>query len=1158
MIWTRHNQITSVAIDDDTIVISKSDPLDWLYRTYVLARNEITWTLQHTLTLDADLSVGNGSYAAIDGDTIVVGQTDHLYVYVRNGVTWSRQADFPTDVPDLVYYRVFKPVAIDGDTIVAGELYVDPYGNHEIYTLGYIPEYHGLVRVFGRSGITWTQKGRLTCADEGALQCGIDVDIDGNTIVVGTQNALEDSGAFIFEGGYQSLHIRKEGTGSGEVASHDWSIDCGLTCTQQLHQYPMDTVITLTATPDFDNFFDGWSGACSGSAPTCTLILNTFKHVAATFHTNRNLALTMPGPGPGSVSSDPPGIDCPDGACTYNFLHGMVVTLTAATPITGSFEGWSGACNHANQQCILAMDAAQQLSATFKYSVALSLDTHVPASSVVGQGVSISYTVTAIDGGIPGGQSLVYLSGAICSGGVPAGGCVLSPTLAASTVVSVAYSGDSLYGRRVLQAPHAVNPAATSLTLDAPAVGVVGEPLVVAYTVTVDAPGNGLPLGTVTMTLGNEQCIGQAPSGNCLLLPVAAGSQPLMASYSGNNNFLGSQVNIPYTTHPASTTVVILATDPNPAVPFEPVIISYTVQVDDPGGGVPTGVVSVTSGAGAACSGQAPTGQCELTFDVIGAHALTVTYTGDANYGSSFANDTQAVVKAGSAITITAALPDPSERRQEVVVTYTVAGASTWPGAPTGAVTITIAGEFARCVGPLPTGTCILRPLMAGGKLIRATYGGDRYFASSFDLEAHIVELGTIDPTSVTLGAMAPISPVVGQPVVVSYTVATTATGTPSGKVIVLDDDNNFCEGTVAQGQCTLQPDNAGHKGITLLYLGDDDFNGSYYTSAYTLRPAATALKLSADLPDPSIMARPVTVYSQLTVKAPGAGTPSGKIQVTDGDGNSCSSSITRGRCTLLTTQSGLKTLTAAYHGDGDYLGSQDNADHEVYDIPIAGLVAQVGPPVDLGQPSAFNILLGRGSNVVYHWDFGDGSLPITSTALSISHTYAFPGDYNVTLLASNRGSAASTSVIARVRDVPISGLNAQSTPPIVLLGADAYFTATVTAGTNIQYQWNFGDGAPKARGAHEQHIYADLGDFQTSVIATNGRGSAATFAAPVTVRDEIIGLSAGSSSPTIWGQPTVFTSAVTSGVGVVYRWDFGNGDTLSTPDPYVVYTYPY
>jgi len=43
-------------------------------------------------------------------------------------------------------------------------------------------------------------------------------------------------------------------------------------------------VVVVTATAQADSDFVGWSGACGGLSPTCTVTMDANKHVTATFH----------------------------------------------------------------------------------------------------------------------------------------------------------------------------------------------------------------------------------------------------------------------------------------------------------------------------------------------------------------------------------------------------------------------------------------------------------------------------------------------------------------------------------------------------------------------------------------------------------------------------------------------------------------------------------------------------------------------------------------------------------------------------------------------------------------------------------------------------------------------------------------------------------
>ncbi|MEI8159382.1 MAG: DUF1566 domain-containing protein, partial [Burkholderiales bacterium] len=72
-------------------------------------------------------------------------------------------------------------------------------------------------------------------------------------------------------------------TGNGAITSAPDGIDCGNTCSAS---FTSGTSVTLTATPDAGNTLTGWNGACSGTASTCTVGMDTAKSVTANFRPN--------------------------------------------------------------------------------------------------------------------------------------------------------------------------------------------------------------------------------------------------------------------------------------------------------------------------------------------------------------------------------------------------------------------------------------------------------------------------------------------------------------------------------------------------------------------------------------------------------------------------------------------------------------------------------------------------------------------------------------------------------------------------------------------------------------------------------------------------------------------------------------------------------
>ena len=76
--------------------------------------------------------------------------------------------------------------------------------------------------------------------------------------------------------------------------------------------------------------------------------------------------------GGGSVSSAPDGIDCGTD-CTETYDDGTAITLTATADTGYTFTGWTGACTNASGDCVVTMDAAKSVTATFTRGHALTV-----------------------------------------------------------------------------------------------------------------------------------------------------------------------------------------------------------------------------------------------------------------------------------------------------------------------------------------------------------------------------------------------------------------------------------------------------------------------------------------------------------------------------------------------------------------------------------------------------------------------------------------------------------------------------------------------------------------------------------------------------------------------------------------------------------------
>jgi CSLREA domain-containing protein len=170
-----------------------------------------------------------------------------------------------------------------------------------------------------------------------------------------------------------------------------------------------------------------------------------------------------------------------------------------------------------------------------------------------------------------------------------------------------------------------------------------------------------------------------------------------------------------------------------------------------------------------------------------------------------------------------------------------------------------------------------------------------------------------------------------------------------------------------------------------------------------------------------------------------------------------------------------------------------DEAVAASFEVPILCLSAANDGPTALGSPTALTAAIGGGTNVTYAWDFGDGQ---SGSGAAASHTYAAPGSYVATVTATNSlGNATATTTVV-VRDQAIAGLTAASDGPTIL-GQPTQLTAAITAGTNVTYAWDFGDGQT-GTGATPSHTYAAAGAYLATVTASNSAGSRAASVAVV------------------------------------------------------------
>jgi len=137
------------------------------------------------------------------------------------------------------------------------------------------------------------------------------------------------------------LSVQKTGSGSGTVTDNRSAITCGATCSALFDDGASPT---LTAAPDANSTFVGWSsGGCSGTAP-CQVTLSADTAVTATFAQKAPDVSTGGASGVGQTAATVGGSVNPNGdTATCHFDYGTSTSYGSTAPCASAPGSGSGA-----------------------------------------------------------------------------------------------------------------------------------------------------------------------------------------------------------------------------------------------------------------------------------------------------------------------------------------------------------------------------------------------------------------------------------------------------------------------------------------------------------------------------------------------------------------------------------------------------------------------------------------------------------------------------------------------------------------------------------------------------------------------------------------------------------------------------------------------
>ncbi len=726
----------------------------------------------------------------------------------------------------------------------------------------------------------------------------------------------------------------------------------------------------VTATYGGDTNFNGSNGSLTGgltvNPASTTLGLSASPNPSVT---GQGVTVTA------TVAPVAPGTGTPTGTVTFS-VNGNVVCLNvpvvagvatcnlpsqlAGNHVVTATYGGSPNYNGSNGTLTGGLTVNPANTTT---SVASSAN-----PSVAGQLVTFTATVTAVSpgSGTPTGTVTFSIDGSpVCTNAAMTGNqatCSSSSFSAGNHPVSATYNGDANYNGSTgsLVGGQGVGSAATS-TAVASSVNpsVTGQSVTFTATVTTVAPGTGTPTGTATFSIdGNPVCVNAALTAGvatCSSSNFTPGTHPVSVTYNGDANSNGSTGTLAggQVVNAASTSTAV-ASSVNPSVTGQSVTFTATVASNAPGSGTPTGTVTFSVDGSAVCTNAAITAgvaTCTSSAFNAGTHPVSATYNADANYNASTGSlaGGQVVYKADTTTGVSASA-NPAVFGQTVTFTANVTANAPGAGTPTGDVTFVVDGNT-LCAAAVMSGgsaTCSTSSLSVGSHTVLANYNSDANFNGSSGTLAGGQSVGKSDTTTVVTGSQNPS--VYGQPVTFTATVAPVApgVGTPSGTVSFNFDGIVLCDNvamTAAQATCTVSSLMGGTHVVTAAYNGDSNFNisaGSLNGGPHVVSKADSVMTITnqAQLDSPSHVGESYPVNWAVTLVAPGSGTPTGNVTVSDGSA-SCTAAVAAQTCSLTSTTPGTKTITAIYAGDGNVNGSSAAPASHLVNVMITGRVQQ-------------------------------------------------------------------------------------------------------------------------------------------------------------------------------------------------------------------------
>ena len=636
----------------------------------------------------------------------------------------------------------------------------------------------------------------------------------------------------------------------------------------------------------------------------------------------------------------------------------------------------------------------------------------------------------------------------------------LSKLTPGAHVIVASYQGDlnftgsnsPTYTENIIQAPTTISAAASP------------NPITLGQSTTLTAtiqPGAGnTATGAVTF-LDNMAPLGFASVSNnsaqFTVSTLTVGTHAITAQYTGDSNFSGStSTPIPETVNPGAATVY-LTPGLNPSVYGQATTFTASVQ----GASSPVATGTITFRDGAVILGLSPlsngTAQFALPILAVGPHAISATYSGDANYQAATSPQvTQNVSQAITATTL-AANQNPSSFSQPV--TFIAAIAPAFGGTATGSVQFFDGAISLGSVTPTNNSAQLtLSNFSVGSHSVTARYLGDTNTGGS--VSAALAE--TVNPSPTTTTVTSNLNPsAYGQNVTFAATIKAAFGTPPSGQVSFFDGTTLL--GTVntatAPPQIVIPSLTGGTHSVTAQYSpGNTNFAAS--TSApvtQTVNPAASLITVSSNA-NPSTFGQSVTLNASIQTTGNFSSAANGTVTFLD-NGTSLGSVTLPGNtnfATLTTTAfaTGAHPITVNYSGDTNFAAGTSSVFTETVNLePTTTTIASSTYTPAFAQSITLtaNVRPVSGTTATGTVTFLDrtttiGTAPLSSNSAQFAISTLTPGTHYISAQYSgdaNTVASTSAQTLVTVSPPPTTTILSSSQNPSSL-NQPVTFTATL------------------------------------------------------------------------------------------------------------------